>query len=277
MTIVSIGEILWDVYPDSSRLGGAPFNFAVNAHRLGHRVLFVSATGDDELGAAARKKAAELGLDTGFIQVAAGKSTGHVTVRLDAGGQPDYTIHRPAAYDFLKLSDEQLARIAKLEPEWIYFGTLYQMNEGAHGELHRLMEALPRARRFYDVNLRRGSYTPELVRESIGLAHAVKLNHEEAELFPGFGGVWAAAVTRGDRGCEVRIGGDRVECPAYPVAVADTVGAGDAFAAALLHGISQGWSAAKAGDFANRLGALVASRAGAVPAWSAAELDTFKA
>jgi len=75
MTIVSIGEILWDVYPDSSRLGGASFNFAVHARRLGHRVIFLSATGDDEPGAAAREKAAALGLDPAFLQVAAGKTT----------------------------------------------------------------------------------------------------------------------------------------------------------------------------------------------------------
>ncbi len=277
MTILSIGEILWDVYPDSKRLGGAPFNFAVHAHRLGHRVLFLSAVGDDGLGLAAREKAAALGLDTEFIQVAPGNATGHVTVRLDTGGQPDYTIHRPAAYDFLKLDSAQLARIAALRPEWLYFGTLYQMHAGAHRELRRLIEALPATRRFYDVNLRRASYTPELVRESFALAHAVKINHEEAVLFPDFGGAWAAAVTAGERGSEIRIGDDRAQCPAYPVKVADAVGAGDAFAAAFLHGIGQGWSAARTGDFANRLGALVASRAGAVPEWTPAELDALKA
>ena len=273
MTILSIGEILWDVYPDSSRLGGAPFNFAVHAHRLGHRVVFLSAVGDDERGAAAREKAAALGLDTQFIQQAAGETTGYVTVRLDTGGQPDYTIHRPAAYDFLRLDDAHLARIARLQPEWIYFGTLYQMNEGAREQVRRLMHALPGARRFYDVNLRRGSYTPELVRDSIALAHVVKLNDGEAELFPDFGGAWAAAVTRGERGCEVRIGEDRAQCPGHPVKIADAVGAGDAFAAAFVHGIAQGWSAARAGDFANRLGALVASRPGAIPEWSPAELE----
>ncbi|MCU1234003.1 MAG: PfkB domain protein [Candidatus Solibacter sp.] len=273
MTILSIGEILWDVYPDSSRLGGAPFNFAVNAHRLGHRVLFLSAVGDDERGAAAREKAAALGLDTSFIQTAAGAPTGHVTVCLDAAGQPDYTIHRPAAYDFLRLSEAELTRLAALEPDWIYFGTLYQMDAGARREVRSLMEALPGARRFYDVNLRRASYTPELVRESIALANVIKLNEEEAELFPDFGGVWAAAVTRGERGCKIRIGDDRAECPASPVKVADAVGAGDAFAAAFLHGISQGWSAARIGSYANRLGGLVASRAGAIPDWSAAELE----
>jgi fructokinase len=277
MTILSIGEILWDVYPDSRRLGGAPFNFAAHAHRLGHRVLFLSAVGDDESGAAAREQAAELGLDTEFIQVAPGKATGHVTVRLDTGGQPDYTIHRPAAYDFLKLDDAQLARLAALQPGWLYFGTLHQMHAGAHRELRRLVEALPETRRFYDVNLRRASYTPELVRESFALAHAVKLNHQEAALFPDFGCAWAAAVTAGERGSEIRIGDDRAQCPGYAVKVADAVGAGDAFAAAFLHGIVQGWSAARTGDFANRLGALVASRAGAVPEWSLAELESFRA
>ena len=273
MTILSIGEILWDVYPDSSRLGGAPFNFAVHAHRLGHHVVFLSAVGDDELGAAARDKAAVLGLDTEFIPVAAGQATGRVTVRLDAGGQPDFTIHRPAAYDFLRLGDAQLARIAALQPGWIYFGTLYQMNEGARTQVRRLIEALPHARRFYDVNLRRGSYTPELVKESMALAQVVKLNHEEAELFPNFGGTWAAAVTCGARGCAVRIGEDRAEDGGRPVKVVDTVGAGDAFAAAFLHGIAQGWSAARTAEFANRLGGLVASRAGAVPEWSLSELE----
>ena len=272
MTILSIGEILWDVYPDSSRLGGAPFNFAVDAHRLGHRVLFLSAVGDDERGEAARARVSALGLDTSFLQTAAGKSTGHVSVHLDPGGQPDYTIHRPAAYDYFRLSEAELAKLIGLQPDWIYFGTLYQMDGGARGEVRRLIESLPLARRFYDVNLRRASYTPELVRDSIALAHVVKVNHEEAELFPDLGKVWAAAVTCGEWGCKIRIGVDSAECAATPVKVADTVGAGDAFAAAFLHGISQGWSAARTGDYANRLGGLVASRAGAIPDWSAGEL-----
>jgi fructokinase len=272
MTILSIGEILWDVFPDTARLGGAPFNFAVHAHRLGHRVIFLSAVADDERGRAALGRAAELGLTTEFIQVAAGRPTGSVSVRLDAEGHPDFTIHRPAAYDCLTLDERQLARLAELRPDWIYFGTLYPMEGHAREVLRSVMDAVPGARRFYDVNLRRGCYTPELVRELLALAAAVKLNDDEAELFPDLGAAPSVAITRGEKGCLVRIGNDRAECPGYPVKVADTVGAGDAFAAAFLHGLAAGWSAARTGDFANRLGALVASRAGAVPAWSPAEL-----
>ena len=101
----------------------------------------------------------------------------------------------------------------------------------------------------------------------------MKVNDDEAELFPDLGQASSVAITRGERGCEVRIGSDRAECPGYPVKVADTVGAGDAFAAAFLHGLGAGWSAARTGDFANRLGSLVASRPGAVPEWSPRELE----
>jgi fructokinase len=195
-----------------------------------------------------------------------------VRVRLDAEGHPDFTIHRPAAYDCLTLDEGQLERLAEIRPDWVYFGTLHAMEGRAREMLRRLMDAVPGARRFYDVNLRRGCYTPELVRELLLLADAVKMNDDEAELFPDLGEAPSVAVTRGERGCVVRIGEDRAECPGYAVKVVDTVGAGDAFAAAFVHGMSEGWSAAKTGDFANRLGALVASRAGAVPEWSPGEL-----
>ena len=173
----------------------------------------------------------------------------------------------------LALDAGQLRRLRELRPQWIYFGTLYAMEGRSREVLRRVMEAVPGARRFYDVNLRRGCFTPELVRELLSLSTAVKLNEDEAELFPDLGAAPAVATTRGERGCEVRIGNDRAECPGYTVKVADTVGAGDAFAAAFLHGLAAGWSAARTGDFANRLGSLVASRAGAVPEWSPSELE----
>jgi fructokinase len=277
MRILSIGEILWDVFPDSTRLGGAPFNFAVHAHRLGHDVSFLSAVGDDAFGTAAIAHAAALGLSTEWVQAIEGARTGQVTVRLNAEGQPDFTIHRPAAYDCLTLDDRQLAQLAALRPDWIYFGTLYAMNDRAHAQLRRLLRAVPDAKRFYDVNLRRGNYTPELIQELLGEADAVKLSDEEESRMPDLGAFPVMAITRGAQGCTVRIGEDRAECPGYGVAVVDTVGAGDAFAAAFVHGLGAGWSAARTGDFANRLGALVASRAGATPEWTWGELEREKA
>jgi fructokinase len=172
----------------------------------------------------------------------------------------------------LTLDERHLARIAQLRPDWVYFGTLYPMSDHARDELRRLMDAVPGARHFYDVNLRRGCFTPGLVRELLSLSDVVKMNDDEAEQFPDLGEAPTVAITCGEQGSVVRLGHDRAKCPGYAVKVVDTVGAGDAFAAAFLHGIDAGWSAAKTGDFANRLGALVASRAGAVPEWSLDEL-----
>jgi fructokinase len=157
--------------------------------------------------------------------------------------------------------------------------------------LHELLGRYPDARRFYDINLRKNSYTAPLVIELLQLAGVVKLNDEELARVQQMVGTsyvsiedfcrdyaarfaWeAVCVTQGDRGCAIFKGGEYVEVSAVPIRVVDTVGAGDAFAAAFLHGLNAGWPPAKIGAFANRLGALVASRAGGVPEWSWSELD----
>ena len=223
---------------------------------------FVSAVGDDELGRAALAQAAACGIAPDFIATVAGVPTGTVTVALDAAGQPAFTIHRPAAYDCIP------ARGVDFDPDWICFGTLHQTTPAMRRLTGSLIEAHPRARRFYDVNLRPGCYTPELVAELLRRATVVKLNESEAAEVGHSGDV---CITRGAAGCTIILDGRRCECPGYQVNVVDTVGAGDAFSAAFLHGLEQGWPPEQIGDFANRVGALVASRRGATPEWSLEE------
>ena len=290
MHVVGVGEILWDLIDGAEYLGGAVLNFAVQSARLGHRVSLVSAVGDDARGHLALSRAHDLGLTTRFIRTVPGHPTGIVTVSVDAGGQPSYVIHRPAAYDFATLDDTDFAALASPPPDWIAFGTLHSMHPNARQLLRSVVERFPHARRFYDINLRRDSYTPELIAELLALAHVVKLNDVEVEMVgrmfgtPGIAleafcrtyaaqyGWQAVCVTRGSEGCGLLLGGEYVEVPGYRVTVVDTVGAGDAFAAALVHGIQSGWPPREVGDFANRLGALVASRRGGVPAWTMEEL-----
>jgi fructokinase len=294
MRIVGIGEILYDVFPDGERLGGAPFNLAAHACRLGHEVLFLSAVGEDERGCRALREAQELSLSTEFIRTVPGAATGIVSVDVDPAGQPSFTIHRPAAYDQLSLSAEDLDQIAGFEPDWVCFGTLHQFHPPAKAVTSLVLEACPSARRFYDINLRRDSYRDPLVEELMLLADVVKLNDAEAAEVSRMFGVpcdsisqfcqywaarsgWSAAcVTLGEKGCAVLANDDFVEVPGYSVQVRDTVGAGDAFAAAFLHGLSQGWPAAEIADFSNRVGALVASRPGAVPAWTVEECSSLR-
>lgn len=290
MKIIDIGEILWDLIDGEEYLGGAPFNFAVHASRLGHDVSFVSAVGNDARGERALALAAAHGISTDLIKRRADHETGVVDVVIGNAGQPSYTIRRPAAYDFPVLSDAEMDSLTAQLPDWIYFGTLQQTSADARELTRRLLDANPSAGRFYDVNLRRDCYNVDLVSELLGLANVVKLNDDEAvELgamvgLPGDSlerfcregqrryGWTGVCITRGKRGCSLLLGDQYLERPGQAVKVADTVGAGDAFSAAFLHGLAEGWDPTRIADFANRVGALVASRAGATPAWEPSEL-----
>ncbi len=287
-TIISIGELLWDALPGGEHLGGAPLNFTAHSSRLGHNAILISAVGADDRGRRALTEVANLGLSTAFIRTV-GIATGLVTVSL-MDGQPQYEIHRPAAYDLLQLTTEDYEWLTAQRPSWIYFGTLSQMAPEVRATTARLMELNPSADRFYDVNLRKNSFTRELVRDLLALANYVKLNELEAntvmEMFGShersleeFCRAYAAAfswkavcVTRGENGSAILLGDQYHEAGGFPIQVADAVGAGDAFAAALVHGISAGWSAPQVADFGNRIGALVASREGAVPPYDAADI-----
>jgi len=291
MDIISIGEVLWDVIDGEEHLGGAPFNFAAHAARLGHQVRFISAVGNDERGKRTLAAISRLGLFTGMVRRVDGQPTGTVAVSLDRARQPRFNIPRPAAYDFPELTGEQLEDIRLRPPDWVYFGTLQQTSRQARETAIRVLEAAPSAGRFYDVNLRAGCYTEALVRELLSSASVVKLNLEEAmvvgemlerrpDSLEGFCrmnarrfGWQAVAITRGADGSVLLVGDRYVEAGGYRVVIADAVGAGDAFAAAFIHALNAGWPPGRIADFCNRVGALVASREGAVPAWDVGECE----
>jgi fructokinase len=156
--IISVGEILQDVFDHGEYLGGPPCNFAAHAHRLGHEVFFVSAVGENKRGRIALAKMEQLGLPTRFVQRLAGESTSIVSVNLDSAGQPHFVIHRPAAYDRVSHSASDLTERSSPPADGICFGTLHQMSPQARDLLTALIQRHPRAQRFYDVNLRVNSY-----------------------------------------------------------------------------------------------------------------------
>jgi fructokinase len=291
--IVSVGEVLWDVIGDKEYLGGAALNFAAHAARLGHTVFFVSAVGKDERGRHVLEHMAELGLSTRYVRELATLPTGVVTVELDPAGVPRFTLHHPAAYDAPELTDGDIAQLLSPNPDWIYFGTLFQMSPQAKQLTYSLIDSHRGARLLYDVNLRKDSYTAPLVRELMVRAQVVKLNEDEAATIDRiFGrasqsledfcrvyskefGWQVVCVTRGEKGCVMLAQGEYIEAPGYAVQTQDTVGAGDAFAAALAHGLSTQWPLAKIADFANRVAALVASRPGGTPPWTLKEVEAL--
>ena len=289
--VVVLGEVLWDLIDHSRRLGGAPLNFGVHARRLGHPVTLISALGTDEPGERAAEMIAALDLDTRILQTTSRFPTGTAQVQIGHGGVTQFTIARPAAYDALDVSARDLDLLQGCAAGWFYYGTLFASTDQGKNVLQQILRTLRGAAKFYDVNLRPGADSPKLVRELLQSADVVKLNEEELQRVHEFSGLplnveafcregsarygWqAVGVTLGDLGCAVLAGGHYVEAAVHPVKVVDTVGAGDAFAAAFMHGLSLNWPAAEIASFANRVGALVASRDGAIPDWTLEEAVT---
>ena len=280
--VLLVGEVLWDEFPDCARLGGAPLNVAVHLGRLRHAPLLVSAVGADRRGGETRSALTALGLDTTFVGSTAQFQTGSARVRLGPGDETSFTIERPAAYDAVELSGESLQRIVTWNPTWLYYGTLFPSFPQPRRVLSQLLDRLPRAARFYDLNLRPGFESLELVDDLLRRADVVKLNEQEVQFVQGrlnlpmdpegfcragaerYG--WrGACVTLGARGCAMLVGDTYVAAPGLQVHVADPVGAGDAFAAAFIHGLVSSWPVERVVTVANRIGALVAASRGAIP------------
>lgn len=293
--IVAVGELLWDLLPDGPQLGGAPCNVAAHLHRLGHTAVIVSAVGRDDLGRRARFEVEKLGVDATWLQKTNAAPTGTAGVVLDVAGSPSFRIAEPAAYQHLRPDSPALETLAATRPAAIVFGTLAQRSPSMRSTTRALAAACPRAIRLYDVNLREGCWDLPLVAGLLGEATVIKLSEHElpvalraAGVAPGSGasalavlaaatGALAVCVTRGGSGASLWIDGALLGGPPPVVEVVDAVGAGDAFAAALLDGLISGRSADETLRRALALGSLVAARPGAVPAWTARELAALVA
>jgi fructokinase len=290
--ILGVGEVLWDLLPGGPQLGGAPFNFSFHCHQLGRAAVMVSRVGADERGRDIRAAVRRLGLSDEFIQEDAEHPTGTVAVTVDGRGQPTFTITPDVAYDFLAW-DRRLDDLAR-QSRALCFGTLIQRHAVARETVRRLVRAANNALVVCDVNLRQHYYSREVLDESLRLCRWVKLN--DAEILTlrdllGLGGrnesalltdlrkryeVELACLTRGENGCLVQTDDEEITAPGVAVTVVDTVGAGDAFTAALLSSVLEGRALGEAATFANRLAARVAASAGGTPSIAPDELERLR-
>jgi fructokinase len=293
--IVGIGELLWDVYPDGRKVaGGAPFNFAFHCHQLGHPAVIVSRVCDDELGRELREEVRRLGLSDEFIQTDREHPTGTVRVTLDENKVPTYTITENVAWDFIGWDEwvEKLARSAAV----VCLGTLAQRRPTSRGAIHAVLAAATEAIKVFDVNLR-GKLSNETHSLVLDLTRAVdwlKVNdHELSELlshsciceplprkesslrwlFSPREPRQVGIVTRGEKSTAV-IDWQRTEwIPAVLVDVVDTVGAGDAFTAAMVCLYFEGRPLRECARFANHYAAKVCEHQGATPRIDRAEVE----
>jgi fructokinase len=278
--IVGIGEVLWDVFADQRRLGGAPANFAFHAVQLGHEASIVSRVGNDEPGRELLAALRAHTTSTRYVQTDPQHPTGTVQVALAPDGTPEFTISPNVAWDYLQL-DEPLLELAR-GADAVCFGTLAQRSPATRNTIQAFLAAAPRALKIFDVNLRQHFWSAQLIQTNLAHTHVLKLNSDEqrelARLLGGPGEPlgWArdmieryklrlVCITRGPEGCVLVSADGHAEHPGLKVPIIDTVGAGDAFTAALVSGYLAGWPLAVLAEHANRVGAYVASQAGATP------------
>jgi fructokinase len=278
--IVGIGEILWDLLPSGKKLGGAPANFAFHAQQLGAESVVVSSVGNDGLGKEIIDRLTILNLCTDFIQINNAYSTGIVNVKL-SDGIPEYTIKSGVAWDSIEWKDSLASLTQKADA--VCFGTLAQRSEASQKTIRQFVkQTRPSCLRIFDINLRQNFYSKGIIEESLRLASVLKLNDEElpivAEIFSIEGSekivletlinrfqLDLVALTKGGRGSLLKTKDEESFLEVPKVEVKDTVGAGDAFTAAMAVALLSGTEFHEIHRQANQVAAYVCSQHGATP------------
>ena len=279
--VVCFGEVLWDCLPGGRVPGGAPLNVAYHLRKAGCDATVVSAVGDDELGRELLAIMSQWDLDTSRVNIHDRLPTGTVEVALEAG-IPSYKICDGVAWDEIS-GDANASVMSAAEPSAIGFGSLAQRTHLNRESLEALLSQYPRAMRVFDVNLRPPDIDLPRIDELLGCADLVKLNIEEFEFLtqgqPSKNTLESRAqefadrydckmvcITRGKDGAAFLENETWTEVQATPVNAVDTVGAGDAFLAALLVGIGRdNLDRLEALSRATKLAGYVATQPGATP------------
>ncbi len=303
--VAAIGEILWDLFPQGARLGGAPYNFLFHCRQLAPlfpatqacQFTLVTRVGDDARGQAIREllQPMQSHWATNLIQIDPDHPTGSVSVQLDPRGVPQYTIHTEVAYDYLAWDE----RLTERCPQVVYFGTLAQRHPVARRTIAQLLDcwSLRVPRMVLDLNLRPNCYSPTIIEQSLHRASWLKLSEEELGILRRQFALPTAEtaalralrqrfqlelvmLTYGAAGCQVQasLAGQEFEVaePGVPTQVVDTVGAGDAFTAAMVLGLLEGGPERLPSvvHLANRYAARVVGASGATPTLAVEEFKS---
>jgi fructokinase len=280
--VVGLGELLWDILPTGEQLGGAPANFAYMTALLGDRGIVASRVGTDARADQALNRLQQSGLTISHVQVDEVHATGTVQVQLGEQGKPAFTITEDVAWDYLQWTADWQQLAAQADA--VCFGTLAQRSPQSHSTIRRFLEATSRdALLVFDVNLREPFYSAEVIAESLGRAEVLKLNEEELPILMSLCGLdgtgdedcarhlmrvydlQMVCLTRGACGSLLLTAAKTIEHTGIRIDVADTVGAGDAFTATLVHHYLRKAPLERISEAANRMGAWVATQAGATP------------
>ena len=288
--IVCFGEVLWDVFPDKSLLGGAPLNVAMRLHSLGVKSHIISSVGGDSLGDQVISQLASHDFPTATLAKHESLPTGQVSVSLK-DGIPSYTIESPVAWDDIEANQQALEAVRNAQA--LVFGSLAMRSSPNFDQLKTLIHN--DLDLIFDINLREPFYTDTSIMELVALADIIKLNDEELEYMRHLYNIDGTdiddilsqlsettktpiiCVTLGSNGAILFKENKAYHHPGYPVTVADTVGAGDSFLAGLIFGLYAKHDPQSCLDLACALGALVASKSGAICTVTQEEIKAIQA
>ena len=286
-SVVCFGETLWDFLPGGKQPGGAPMNVAYHLGKLGTNPAVISRVGHDELGKELLSVMDEKGINTDYMQVDNVLPTSTVVARLKDNHEMVYDIVQNVAWDNIMYEDA-LSTIVK-EADYFVFGSLAARSARTRATLFQLLEIAKT--KVLDINLRAPHYSRELIETMLAKADVVKLNEAELKLiiewFTPYQNdeeaisflqdkfsVHTMVVTKGAEGALLKVGNSLYSHEGYQVVVADTVGSGDSFLAAVIFQLLDHIPNEHILDFANKLGAFITTQKGACPVYQLNEVTT---
>ncbi len=283
--VVCFGEILWDILPDKTLPGGAPMNVAYHLKKLGIEPALITRVGNDDWGKNLVKLMKENNISTDFFQTDDTLETGKVNATINENREVSYEILKPVAWDNIQYEDglEELVS----GTDCFVFGSLATRSDNTRNTLFKLIEAA--SYKVLDINLRPPHYNRSVIEQLLYKINLLKLNQSELELIAGWFtnyqsdidrikvlqdkfGITRIVITKGEKGSLFNCNGKVYDHPGYKITVADTIGSGDSFLAALLSKLLNGYTVEKALEFASATGALIASYNGACPDYQTNEI-----
>ncbi|SMP32898.1 carbohydrate kinase family protein [Chryseobacterium profundimaris] len=288
--IVCFGEVLWDVFPEGSKAGGAPFNVAYNVHKAGIDVKVISKTGDDNLGEKLRKQIENWGISTEMIQTDKHHPTSTVIAKIDEHNEAAYEIINNVAWDHIEYLPEYNDWVSNAEA--FVFGSLSSRNEKTKNTLLKILDTAKL--KIFDVNFRPPFIDSEVIKTLLHKSDIVKINKSELRHIIELIGkeysteeeavkviqqnftVDEVVLTKGSDGAVYFAHGEMYTLPSLPIVVADTVGSGDAFLSGFISKRIFNESPEEILKNAVSLGAFITSKAGACPDYNYSEFEEFK-
>jgi len=289
-SVFCYGEVLWDIFPEGARAGGAPFNVAYNLTRMGIDAHMISRVGNDKLGNDLMAQLRDWNIPTDDSQTDLVYPTGTVIAHIDEHNEAHYDIIQPVAWDFIEFRTDYTEKVS--DAAAFVFGSLITRNATSRNTLFELLEIAKY--KVFDVNIRPPFSSSEVIKELLYKSDLVKMNKAELRLILDFLNkeytteddgirfvqdtfdIKEILVSKGSKGAVYYNENTRYEAPAVAVTIQDTVGSGDSFLAGFLSKRILNADPEEIMNQATALGAFITSKEGACPNYTIEDFENFR-